>query len=135
MGWASYQEDNMDARGESKSRKPTVQSGKDRLKERHGPNPKTRYVPEDDICFESFLNSLAARKPKPSRPIPKGDIDARGESKQPKTLQSKPSSKTHRKKRQAPVTKIRYVSSDEIQLRIQREIIRQEKERETFELT
>lgn len=128
MGWASYYEDNIDARRESKSRKPTVQIGKDRLKERYVPAVKTQHVPEGDICFESILNNVVVRKPKPSRPIPKDDIDARGESKQPKTLRSKPSPKTRRKKQHVPVTKIRYVSSDEIQLRIQREIIRQEKE-------
>lgn len=37
MGWASYYEDNIDARGASKSRKPTVQIGKDHLRERYVP--------------------------------------------------------------------------------------------------
>ena len=129
MGWASYQEDNIDARGESKSSK----SRKPKVSNRRKP-PKKQYVPEDDICFESLLNNLPV--PKPSRPTPKDDIGARGESKQPKTLRPKTSPKTrqhiHRKeprrKQYVPVAKTQYVTSDEIQRRIQREIIRQEKE-------
>ena len=141
MGWASYYEDNIDARGESKSSK----SRKPKVPNRREP-PKKQYVPEDDICFETLLNNLPI--PKPSRPTPKDDIDARGESKQPKPLRPKPSLKRGeskqpkpslkarqrsrqrepRRKHYVPVAKTRYVSPDEIQRRIQREIIRQEKE-------
>ena len=134
MGWASCYEDNMDAKGEterSKSRKPKVQIGKNRLKKQYVPVTKTRHVPEDDpeddICFESLLNSLPVPQPDPPRrpkPSPK--------TRQHKTLRSKPSPKTRqhtrrrerRKEQYAPVTKTRYVTSEEIQRRIQREIIR-----------
>ena len=147
MGYASYYEDAIDARGESKTSKSTKPKVSNRRE-----SPKKQYVPEDDICFESLLNNLPV--PKPSRPTPKDNIDARSESKRPNTLRSKPSSKTRQRKtlrskrpntlrsepspkmlqriRQrelrrrpdVPVTKTRYVPPDEIQRRIQREIIR-----------
>jgi len=137
MGWASYYEDAMDARSESKSsksRKPKGSNRREPPKKRSVPVAKARYAPEDDICFESVLDNL----PKPSRPTPKDHIDARGESKQPKPkiLRPKPSPKPHqrihrrepRRKQYVPVTETRYVSRDEIQQRIEREIVRQDRE-------
>ena len=129
MSLASYYEDIIDARGESKSSK----SGKQKVSNRREP-PKKQYVPGDDICFESLLNNLPVSKP--SQPTPKDDIDARGESKQPK----KPSLKAHQRSRQrelrrkqdVPIAKTRYVPLDEIQRRIQREIIRQGKETRVY---
>ena len=131
MGYASCYEDNLDARGESESRKPKVSN---RREPRNVPVAKTQHVPEEDICFESLLNNLPI--PKPLQPTPKDDIDARGGSKQPKALRPKPSPKPRQrsrrreplKKRYAPVAKTRYVAPDEIQRRIQLEIIRQDKE-------
>ena len=136
MGWASYQEDNLDARGESKSYKSRKPKVSHRREPRNVPVAKTQHVPEEDICFESLLNNLPVPKPKPSRPIPKDDINARGESKRPKPSRPKPSLKARqhihrrepRKRRYAPVAKTRYVAPDEIQRRIQLEIIRQDKE-------
>lgn len=137
MGWPSCQEDNLDARGEyrsSKSRKLKVPNRRESRRKQDIPVAKTRHVPEDDISFESILDNL----PEPSRPTPKDHIDARGESKQPKPkiLRPKPSPKPHqrihrrepRRKQYVPVAETRYVSRDEIQERIQLEIIRQDKE-------
>ena len=125
MGFASYYEDIIDARGGSKS----SESRKPKVSNRRKP-PKKQHIPEDDICFESLLNNLPVLKP--SRPTPKNDVDARGESKQPKTLQPKPSFRTCQRSRQREPLKTRYVSPDEIQRRIQREIIRQEKETRVY---
>ncbi len=126
MGWASYSEDILDAIGESKSSKSRKPK---KVSNRRKP-PKKQYVPEDDICFESLLNNLTF--PEPSPPTPKGNINARGESKRSKTLRSKTSPKTRqRSRRREPrqkydvsVMKTRYVPPDEIQQRIQRELIR-----------
>ena len=135
MGYASYYEDSIDARGESKSSKSRtlkVPNRREPSKKQYVRAAKTRHVPEDDICFESLLNNL----PEPSRPTSKDDIDARGKSKQPKTLRPKPSPKPRqrihrsepRRKQSVSVAKTRYITPEEIQRRIELEIIRQDKE-------
>lgn len=52
MGWASYYEDDMDARGESKSSKspePKVPNRRERIKKTDVPVEKTRYVTVSEI--------------------------------------------------------------------------------------
>lgn len=52
MGWASCYEDNLDARGESKSsksRKPKVPNGREPLRKTDVPVAKTRYVTASEI--------------------------------------------------------------------------------------
>ena len=136
MGWASYQEDNIDARGESKSftRIPRSSRSIPRLSQPVKSQFKVGYLRSPNDPFKST--------PVPTTP----DI----------TQQPKPSPKTRQrirrreplKKQDAPVVKTRHVTSDEIQQRIhqanfiktqrvttddlqqriQREIIRQQKE-------
>ena len=61
------------------------------------------------------------------------NMDARGESKRFKSRKPKVQiGKNRLKKQYVPVAKTRYVTSDEIQRRIQREIIRQEKETRVY---
>ena len=130
MGYASYSEDILDARSESKI--PKIRRRK-KVSNKREP-PKKQSVPEDDICFESLLNNLPVPDPPPL--TPKGDINALGESKRSKTLRSKTSPKTRqrssrgepRQKHGVSVEKTRYVTPCEIQRRIQREIYRQQKE-------
>ena len=83
MGWASYQEDNIDARGESKSRR----------------------IPKASRCasLAPGVSNGGSITRIPPPPPPKRPLEKK-------------------------VLKTRYVPSDEIQRRIQQEIIRQAKE-------
>ena len=112
MGWASYQEDNIDARGKSKSFTRIPKSSRSIPKSSQPVKSQFKGSPDDP--FKST--------PVPTTP----DI-----IQQPK-LSPKPRQRIRRreplKKQDVPVAKTRYVAPDEIQRRIQLEIIRQDKE-------
>ena len=105
MGWASYQEDNIDARGESKS--------------------FTRIPKSSQPVKSQFKGSLD--DPFKSTPVPTTPDIIQQPKPSPKPRQ-RIRRKEPRRKRYIPVEKTRYVAPDEIQRRIQLEIIRQDKE-------
>lgn len=147
MGWASYQEDNINARGESKSFARIQKASRRASRSTDASNGG------------SFTRIQKASRPmkSPNNPFKSTPVPTpRHITQQPKTLRPKPSPKTHQrirrreplKKQYVPVAKTRHVTSDEIQQRIQqtkpiktqrvttddlqqriqREIIRQQKE-------
>ena len=106
MGWASYQEDNIDARGESKSFTRI-------------PKP-SRSIPKSSQPVKSQFKVSYLRSPNDpfkSTPVPTTPDITQQPKPSPKTRQHSRRRELH-KKQDVPVAKTRHVTSDEIQQRI-----------------
>ena len=122
MGFASCYEDNLDARGESaRGRHRHLTLSKVKTK-------KTQQIESMESQFRLQRSADSTRTSKPSQPKP-----SRPKPLQSKSSRPKPSPGTrqrirrrgHPKTPHVPVMKTQYVTTEEIQLRIQHEIIRQ----------
>ena len=149
MGWASYQEDNKDARGESKSSKSRKPEVPNRDKPPRASLHVTQKIKKPHSykveCLESQFslristNSTAyflKLSRNPSRPKPFKKQSRNPSRPKPFKKQYVPVAKTRhvtsdeiqQRIDQANFLKTRRVATDDLQQRIQREIIRQQKE-------
>ena len=118
MGFASYHEDNLDARGESvRGRHRRLTLSKEKTK-------KTQQKKSMESQFTLERRSDSTRTPRPKQSL--------------KLLRQKALYNTHQdirrralqKTQHVPVMKTQYVTTEEIERRIQREIIRQSRLKE-----
>ena len=136
MGWASYQEDNKDARGESKSSKSRKPEVPNRDKPPRASLHVTQKIKKPHSykveCLESQFslristNSTAyflkpSRNPSRPKPFKKQYVPVA-------KTRHVTSDEIQQRIDQANFLKTRRVATDDLQQRIQREIIRQQKE-------